>query len=510
MATTSKALSAACIAAMCVASSCKKDAGPSGAPSTSTSTSASPSTSTSAFSANGLPDAFDERAKAVVVLLQQAKYGQVHDLFDPAMKKALSDDDAVSSLWESIQKKVGKLVRVSDARESSQQGYHVVLVTCVFESDAMDLRVVFDDQKRVAGLQIVPTTNPNAYGPRPQTPKPPFPYDTREVSFDNTKDHTHLAGTLSVPKGTGKFAVALLITGSGTQDRDETIFGHKPFAVIADALTKKGIAVLRVDDPGAGQSTGDVAKADIEAHARDVEAGVAFLKTQTDVDATRIGLIGHSEGGILAAIVASRSKDVAFVVSLAGTGVSGAEINALQIEAILKAQGKMKPEAIAAVVEAQRKIMKLVAQGAPDAAIADAVKEATDAAMKGAPSEEYKKDVQDSMAENLAMLKTPWFVSFVKLDPASYWSKVKVPVLAMNGDKDVQVPADVNLDAIKASLAKAGDKDVTTTKLPGLNHLFQPAKMGLVEEYATIETTFDEAALATMSAWIAKAAGAKP
>ena len=154
--------------------------------------------------------------------------------------------------------------------------------------------------------------------------------------------------------------------------------------------------------------------------------------------------------------------------------------------------------------------MKLVAQGASNDALADAVKEATDAALSGAPDEAYKKEVQDSMAENLAMLKSPWFVSFVKLDPATYWSKVKAPVLAMNGDMDVQVPADANLDAIKAALGKAGNKDVTTEKLAGLNHLFQPAKTGLVEEYATIETTFDETALATMSAWIAKEAGAKP
>jgi pimeloyl-ACP methyl ester carboxylesterase len=493
---------------MCAASGCKKDATTS---STTSSTSASASGSTaSTTSANGLPDAFDERAKTIVAWLQQGKFAQVLGQLDPAMKKALPDDDAVESLWKSIVNKVGKLVRVVDAKESTQQGYHVVMVTCVFESDAMDLRVVFDEQKRLAGLQMVPTTNANAYGPRPQTPKPPFPYDAREVSFDNDKDHSHLAGTLTVPKGPGKFAAVLLITGSGTQDRDETIFGHKPFAVIADALTKKGIAVLRVDDPGAGKSTGDVAKADIETHARDVAAGVAFLTTQPDVDATRIGLVGHSEGGILAANVASRSHDVAFVVSLAGTGVSGAEINAMQIEAILKAQGKMKPEAIAAVVAAQKKIMKLVATGASNDALADAVKEATDAAMSGAPSEEYKKEVQESMAENLAMLKSPWFISFVKLDPATYWSKVKAPVLAMNGDKDVQVPADANLDAITAALAKAGNKDATTEKLAGLNHLFQPAKSGLVDEYASIETTFDETALATMSAWIAKVAGAKP
>src|SRR5262249_51575717 len=163
-----------------------------------------------------------------------------------------------------------------------------------------------------------------------------------------------------------------------------------------------------------------------------------------------------------------------------------------------------------AVVAAQRKIMKLVADGASNDALADAVKDATDAALNGAPDEAYKEEGQDSMADNLAMLKSPLFVSFVKIDPAAYGSKIKVPVLAMNGDKDVQVPADANLDAIKAALGKAGNKDVTTEKLAGLNRLFQPAKTGLVDEYAAIETTFDETALASMTAWIAKAAGAKP
>src|SRR5206468_1127730 len=148
---------------------------------------------------------------------------------------------------------------------------------------------------KIGGFTVVPTTNPNAFGPRPQTPKPPFDYATREVGYENDADKMHFAGTLSLPKGPGPFPVVLMITGSGTQDRDETIFGHKPFAVIADRLTRAGIAVLRVDDPGAGGSTGDVKNATLETHARDAEAGIAFLTTQKEIDPKRIGLIGHSE-----------------------------------------------------------------------------------------------------------------------------------------------------------------------------------------------------------------------
>jgi dienelactone hydrolase len=445
-----------------------------------------------------------ELAAQVVGWLDQGENGKVRALFDDAMNKAVPTDAAVGQMWSGIIAKAGKLEKVVEQTEVEKGGYHVVLVTCRFALSPMDVKLVFDKDRHIAGFFIVPTQSTNVYGPRPQTPKPPFEYEVREVSYDNEADKMHFAGTLTVPKGAGPFPAVLLITGSGTQDRDETLFGHKPFFVIADRLTKSGIAVLRVDDPGIGGSTGDVKSATVETHARDAEAGLAFLAKQKEIDPARMGLIGHSEGGIIAAVVGSRAKNVAFVVSLAGTGLSGAEINPLQIEAILRGEGKMKEDGIKAIVDAQRKLMKLVANDASDKELEAATKEAFDAATKYAGSDAEKQATENELKESLATLNTPWFKSFVKLDPAAYWSKVTVPVLALVGDKDTQVPADPNLDAIKTALAKAKNKDVALEKLAGLNHLFQPAKTGLLDEYGAIETTFDEKALDRITEWLTK------
>ena len=445
---------------------------------------------------------YKELGSSVVDLLSQGKNDKVRALLSADMAKAIGSDEAVAQLWSGIQAKVGNYKRTLATTEKEKDGYHVILVTCEFDASPMDVKLVFDKERRLAGFFLVPTTNPDAFGPRPQTPKPPFDYETREVSYDNDADKTHFAGTLTMPKGAGPFPVVLLITGSGTQDRDETIFGHKPFLVIADQLTKNGFAVLRVDDPGAGGSTSDVKNATIELHARDAEAGIAFLKGQKEIDPKHIGLIGHSEGGIIAAVVGSRSKDVAFIVSLAGTGLSGAEINPLQIEAILRADGKMKEEGIKAIVEGQRKLMKLIAKDAGDKELGAAVKEAFAAAMKYAASDEDKAAAQKELAPAMEMLNHPWFKSFVKLDPAGYWSKVTVPVLALNGDKDTQVNADKNLAAIKSALGRAKNKDVEAEKLAGLNPLFQPAQSGLLDEYGKIEQTFDAKALDLLTTWL--------
>lgn len=443
-----------------------------------------------------------ELGAQIVGWLTAGENGKVRALFDDAMNKAVPTDAAVGQMWAGIEARVGKMQQVIEATVSEKAGYQVVLVTCQFEQSPMDVRLVFDKQRRLAGLSLQQTQNGHTFGARRQTPMPPFPYDVREVSYDNAQDQTHLAGTLTLPRGAGPFPAVLLITGSGTQDRDETIFGHKPFFVLADRLTKNGVAVLRVDDPGAGGSTGDVENATIEVHARDAEAGLAFLATQPQVDPKRLGLIGHSEGGIIAAVVASRSKDVGFVVSLAGTGVPGGELIALQVEAILRAQGKLKEDGVKALVDAQRKLMMLVANDASDKELAAAMKEAFDVASRYAANDEEKKATEQELAASLETIKTPWFKSFVKVDPAAYWSKVTAPVLALIGDKDTQVPADVNLSAIKAALARARNVDVETSKLAGLNHLFQQAQTGLPDEYAKIETTFDQAALDRITEWL--------
>ncbi|HLL24406.1 MAG TPA: alpha/beta fold hydrolase [Kofleriaceae bacterium] len=363
----------------------------------------------------------------------------------------------------------------------------------------MDVWFVFDKDRHLAGLNVKPSQHANALAPRPQHPKPPFDYDAREVSYDNARDKTHLAGTLTVPKGAGPFAAVLLVTGSGTQDRDETIFGHKPFLVIADHLTRHGIAVLRVDDPGAGGSTGDLAGATIESHARDAEAGIAFLKTQKEIDPTRIGVIGHSEGGLIAAIVASQSKDVAFVVSLAGPGVPGSTINLMQVESSLRSRKNLPEPAINEILTAQKKIVSLVMEGAEDRVLQAALDDALVVQQKHTGESGGRAG-----AGALKVLTSPWFKSFLKLDPQGYWRNVKVPVLALNGSLDMQVAADVNLREIQAALRKGKNKNVQIEKLAGLNHLFQPAKTGLVDEYGTISTTFDPKALDLMTSWLEK------
>jgi pimeloyl-ACP methyl ester carboxylesterase len=339
---------------------------------------------------------------------------------------------------------------------------------------------------------------------RPQTPKPPFPYTEREASYENAKDGAVFGGTLTIPAGKGPHPAVVLLTGSGSQDRDETVFGHKPFLVIADQLSRNGLAVLRVDDRGVGKSKGDFKNATLELHATDAEAAIAWLKKQPEIDPKRIGLLGHSEGGIIAAMVGARSKDVAFLVSIAGPGVSGAELNPLQIEALLRAQGN-GDAAVAAIVAEQKKIMKLVVDDAPDAEVEKAVRAAFAVAQSQVPEVKANRasgEIDKEMLFQLAALKTPWFRSFVKLDARQSWRKVRCPVLALIGSKDTQVPADVNLAEIGKALAAGGNKDVTTTKLAGLNHLLQTASTGLLEEYGTIEETMSPAALTLMTTWL--------
>ena len=447
-------------------------------------------------------------AGEIVAALSKGKYGDVRKHFDDAMNKAMASDDAVGGMWTSIERKIGHYKRTITSSEIENGGFRIALVTCEFESATMDVKLVFDKARHLAGINLLATHHPDAFGPRPQTPKPPFAYASREVEYDApTVKDAKMAGTLTIPQGSGPFPAVLLITGSGTQDRDSTIFGHKPFLVIADRLTRNGIAVLRVDDRGEGGSTGDASKDTVESHATDVEAGIAFLKTQNDIDPKRIGLIGHSEGGIIAAVVASRTKDVAFVVSLAGTGLPGSEINALQVEAILKSNGKTPDETIKAIVAAQRKLMNALVKN-DDKAIKRALDEAVAAATKSLPEAERGR-VAKSVESELGQIKSPWFRSFAALDPRVYWNKVTVPVLAMNGDRDTQVLVDVNFRAIKAALDKANNKDVVLAKFAGLNHLFQPAETGLLDEYAKIETTFDSKALDQMTEWLKKRANVK-
>jgi len=326
---------------------------------------------------------------------------------------------------------------------------------------------------------------------RPQEPQKPYPYYTEDVKFENKTDKVVLAGTLSLPKKEGNFPAVILISGSGGQNRDGETLGHKPFLVLADFLTKKGFAVLRFDDRGVEQSTGDISKSTTADFARDVQAGVDYLQTRKEINKNKIGLIGHSEGGVIAPIVAGNSKAIDFIVLLAGPGLRGDKLLLLQKEAV---------ERVSGVPESDIQKAQEIFRGAYDIILVSKTND-----------ENLKKDVTTYFAskynEEIAKSLTPqftnnWMYYFLKMDPAVNLAKVKCPVLALNGSKDIQVPATVDLEAIEKTLLKAGNKNVTTKELPNLNHLFQESKTGSPEEYEKIEQTFSSLALEEISNWL--------
>lgn len=346
---------------------------------------------------------------------------------------------------------------------------------------------------------------------RPQTPKEPFPYKQEEVSYTNTIDGTQLGGTLTIPDSTGPHPAVIMITGSGPQDRDEALMGHRPFWVIADHFSRAGIAVLRVDDRGVGASTGSIRTSTSEDFAGDVLAGVEFLKTRTDIDPKHIGLVGHSEGGLIAPIVAAKSSDVAFVVMMAGTGISGAELMPIQARLIYTASG-MSEEA--ATIQANRTIAiyDLLKNNASDEEVITKVREIAELELadqfKDKPVDDAARRQAEAVVESQATeLASPWFRYFIKYEPATSLRKVHCPVLAINGSLDLQVPPKENLPRIEQALKEGGNTDVTVVELEGLNHLFQTATTGGPDEYATIEETISPKALDTMTAWIRKRAG---
>lgn len=342
-------------------------------------------------------------------------------------------------------------------------------------------------------------------GPRrPQDPKPPFPYTQREVSYTNAKDGTKLAATVTLPPGPGPHPAAVLITGSGAQDRDESILGHRPFLVIADHLTRAGIAVLRADDRGVGGSGGSVTEATAADSTGDVLAAIALLKTMPEIDAAKIGVIGHSEGGIIGPMAAATSKDVAFVVMLAGTGLKGRDILTMQSEAIMLAAGIDKA-AVKPVVEKHRALMDSVEKNAPaeeiERAVGELMKAQTSLGGHSAPALSDEQ-VKAGAKQQMETLNSKWFRSFLFSDPREALRKVTAPVLALNGSLDTQVPAGANLPEIEKALKEAGNTDVTVRELPGLNHLFQAARTGSPDEYVQIDETFNPEALKAMTEWV--------
>ena len=338
---------------------------------------------------------------------------------------------------------------------------------------------------------------------RPQEPSKPYSYYSEDVTFQNPKANISLAGTLTLPEKEGVFPVVVLITGSGPQNRDEELVGHKPFLVISDYLTKNGIAVLRYDDRGVAESKGDFKTATTADFATDVESAITYLKTRKEINKKQIGLVGHSEGGLIAPMVASKSKDVSFIVLLAGTGIQGDKLLLLQQELIAKANGASESD-IKKSVQANANLFKMVLQSNDNQKLkADLTNKINEIVKNDNSSEIPKGMTKDQyIALQVDQITSPWMEYFMKYNPVPALEKVKCAVLAVNGEKDLQVPPKENLTAIKNALTKGGNKNVTTIEFPNLNHLFQECKTGSPNEYASIEQTFSPRALAEITQWI--------
>ena len=344
---------------------------------------------------------------------------------------------------------------------------------------------------------------------RPQDPEPPLPYAAEDASYENPRDGTRFAGTLTIPEGAGPFPAALLITGSGAQNRDEAIMGHRPFLVIADYLTRRGIAVLRVDDRGVGGSTGNLMASTIDDNAGDALAGVAYLRAHPKIDPARVGLIGHSEGGWVAPLAASRSSDVAYVVLLAGPAVSGEELRYAQTRAFAEASGDPEP-LIAGNIAVARRMYEII-KSEPDDSLARArLRGVVEGVTAELPAEQAAAldsawsgpDMEQQFEQQLGLMVTPWFRYLLAYEPEPALASLRVPVLALFGEKDLQVPPTQSVPTLRQVTAK--NPDVTIEVLDDLNHLFQHAESGLVSEYARIDETFAPEALERLGDWIAE------
>ena len=342
---------------------------------------------------------------------------------------------------------------------------------------------------------------------RPQDPVAPFSYQIENVTFKSGKADFKLAGTLTLLKDKKNPPVAILISGSGPQNRNSEIkqFNHRPFLVLSDYLTNNGIAVLRFDDRGIAESEGEFKGATSHDFADDVLGAIAFLKTKENiVDTNKIGLIGHSEGSLIAAITASQSKDLAFVISLAGPGVDGSEVLLTQSRKAMELRNVpadfiKKNEKLAA------KMYEITHKFSDSLTIATKIHSFLAEQKKSDPSSPILMQLTKPVIDGqIKLLTSKWMLNFIKTDPKAYLSKITCPFLALNGSKDIQVLSQLNLNGIKTALKEAKNKDAEFVELDGFNHLFQKAKTGSVKEYATIEETFSEDAMVVIKDWILK------
>lgn len=333
---------------------------------------------------------------------------------------------------------------------------------------------------------------------RPQTPRPPFPYRSEEVSITNPQDGVTLAGTLTLPAGGKPSRAVILLTGSGTQDRDETLFHHRPFLVLADYLTRQGIAVLRCDDRGAGHSTGNPSTATTETGASDAACMLAYLKTRPEIDSTRIGLLGHSEGGAIAFLTAARCPEVYFIVSMAGPGVRGDSILLRQNMVMARLKGLPGSE-MDSLRQTLCRIYALAESELSDEEVTEQVARLYEQLKENSPLTDARRQ---ELRRQAAVFASPWMRCFLRFDPQPFISSASCHVLALNGDHDTQVDAATNLNGICQALRKKPGRRVTVKCYPELNHLFQHCTTGLFTEYGQIRETINPEVLVDIAAWV--------
>lgn len=344
----------------------------------------------------------------------------------------------------------------------------------------------------------------NVWESRPQRPMAPFPYESEDVTFAGPAEDITLAGTLTIPEGPGPHPAVVLISGSGAQDRDESIAGHKPFLVLADHLSRRGLAVLRYDDRGFGESTGDFDAATTEDFARDAGSAVQFLTGHPRIASDQIGLAGHSEGGLVAPMVAQMRDDLAFVVLMAGTGVKGADVITSQTEAMLRVAGVDESE-IELSTRVNAAIFEAVVAAEPGADVAPLLEPILDDVVQSLPESERATAgpaIRQSVDNSLGRLQSPWMRFFLAYDPVPALRAIDCPVLVVIGSKDLQVLPDLNLPAMRRALHEGANPDFEIVELEGLNHLFQTAGSGSMDEYPNIDETFSPTALQAISDWI--------
>ena len=405
-----------------------------------------------------------------------------------------SPDQGAKDIPASLTKVSGDSVRIDI--KSIMAHYEALLtgdtlLSGVFNQAGMKLPLTLTHQKKAFVLE------------RPQHPEPPFDYKIREVSFVNLENQLTLSGTVTYPKGEGKFPGVVLISGSGPQNRDEELLGHKPFWVIADHLTRHGIAVLRYDDRGFGKSEGLFGEANTLDFASDARAAFSFLKNQSFIDTLSVGLAGHSEGGLIAQILGAGMKYIDFLVLLAAPGIRGDKTLLLQSEEISRASG-MTEKDISRSQKTNKKIYAVLMKENDHSIAATKIEKILQRHMKKLSQEEKQAAglSEEYIRQMVNQVNSNWFRTFLKINPVDYLREINCPVLALNGSLDLQVLPDENLSVIEQTLILAGNPAVTVVELDGLNHLFQPARTGLPGEYGQIETTFDPAVLQLITDFI--------